>query len=229
MSRSILEPDASEARGDQQLGDVAFLNEPWERAGDARPPSGVGEWLLELGAATRLAGHSPQLDEGQGHRRRAWSSRRSRRRVVRQALAGTMAGAREAAKPPSARPVIVEPIRREPAGSGVSAIAIEVPQPGPELPAAANTDPSRDDTVEVPAIEVHVVALPPVELEFVDEPIFVRLPPVAADIAEPGLGEEPVLAGIAAWSGGDELGERHSSMLFERISAYTLGPSARAV
>ena len=234
MSRSILEPDASEARGDQQLGDVAFLTDPSKKAGDACPRSGVGEWLLELGAATRQADLRSQHDEGQGHRLRAWSSRRARRRVVRQALACTMAGATEVPTPLAADPVAVEAIRQEPARPGAIEIPFEKPRPGPE-PSAAETDPSRDDTVEVPAIEVQAVVLPPVEPEFADEPIFVRLPPVQAESDDPELIGEPELSERelaekpvpVAWSGGDMSGECRSSLLLDRIGAYTLGPSTR--
>jgi hypothetical protein len=227
--RSTLEPDGGEARGDQQLGDGASLTEPSEKVPGARPPSGAGVWLLELGAAKREAAQRSQLHEEQGHRLRAWGSRRARRLVVRHSLGRTAA-----AGPPAAPIAPVEPVSIE--AEAIEADAIEAAAIEPELPVAGQRDFSREDTVEVPAVEVHMVALPPVEPELVAEPSVVRLPPLPAEIGEPQLAgaepgepaEERVLVGVAASNDDDEtVVEGPASVLLERISAYTLSPRAR--
>jgi hypothetical protein len=56
-----------------------------------RPDEGVNAWLVELGALVRSAEARAQLEREQGHRLRAWASRRagsrSRRLIVQHALA----------------------------------------------------------------------------------------------------------------------------------------------
>ncbi len=219
------------------MGDVASLSTPSPKDVGTCPPSGVGLWLLELGAATRQAGNRCELHQSQGHRLRAWSSRRSRRRVVRQALADTIAGAFDAEPRLAVQPLAAGRAPQAAAVAESSESRLELPHPRPERPLEESDRPVQA-TAAPAASGRRLVALPPLPPQQSAEPAAVRLPPVAAEIAWPSaggertLGEpepagEPILTGLAASSIGEGLAEYGSSTLLERLSAYTLGPSLR--
>jgi hypothetical protein len=251
MLDSSLEPDVPGAHRDEQLRDVAFLTEPCEKDGDARPRSELDSWLLELGAASRLAGSAePQPEPAEPSGMRAWRVKRAEARARRVRITGAFASAKSAAAPaesvvsePAPEPVASPtPLTDAPPLAPPQAIAIPPddvsPEEAPGLEAGAvGASTVEASTVEASALEAIDVETAPDEPALDEAPIRaaaevapivpsmpVAPPPILEEPApDPEPDEERVLVGVAAAGDPeDDSAAGHSTLLIERINAYTL-------